>query len=81
MGKNEPRMHLSTIAGIALAGCLAGAVAGVLLAPKRGKELRQDIRKLMKTFHKDSQDFPQPGKTGYITLKNPKDSRFYMPEI
>jgi gas vesicle protein len=43
MHKSEQNSNFSTIAVAALIGGLAGAVVGLMLAPKSGKDLRQDI--------------------------------------
>lgn len=40
----------------ALVGVLAGATAGVLLAPKSGKETREDIKKAAAKLSKDAQE-------------------------
>ncbi len=43
MHKAEQNSNLSTVAVAALVGGLAGAVVGLMLAPKSGRELRQGI--------------------------------------
>jgi len=43
MQKSEQHSHLGTVAVAALVGGLAGAVVGLMLAPKSGRELRQGI--------------------------------------
>lgn len=74
--KTEPNTpSLRTFALIALAGGLAGALVALMFAPKRGKDLRQDIHETIKNFHLHSEDKPQPSKTGYITLKYPNMPR------
>ena len=45
MHKSQQNTSLSTVAVAALVGGLAGVVAGLMLAPKSGKELRQGICK------------------------------------
>ena len=44
MHKSQHNTNLSTVAVAALVGGLAGAVVGLMLAPKSGKALRQGIR-------------------------------------
>jgi gas vesicle protein len=44
MPKTKQNTSLSTVAVAALVGGLAGAVVGLLFAPKSGKELRQGIQ-------------------------------------
>ena len=43
--KAQQNSNLSTVAVAALVGGLAGAVVGLMLAPKSGKEIRQVIHK------------------------------------
>ncbi|MDR3541220.1 MAG: YtxH domain-containing protein [Desulfosporosinus sp.] len=45
MHKSQQNTNLSTIAVAALVGGLAGAVVGLMIAPKSGKELRQGLCK------------------------------------
>lgn len=42
-GEEQKGAGLTTVAVAALVGGLAGAALGILLAPKSGKELRQDL--------------------------------------
>ena len=43
MHKPQHHSHLGTVAVAALVGGLAGAVVGLMFAPKSGRELRQGI--------------------------------------
>ncbi len=46
-----------------LLGAVAGGVAGVLLAPKSGKETRDDIMKLAEKVKKDATSYFEDAKT------------------
>ncbi|CAA7600057.1 Uncharacterised protein family YtxH [Acididesulfobacillus acetoxydans] len=41
--ENPRRCNLGTIAAAALVGGLAGAITGLLIAPKSGRDLRSDL--------------------------------------
>lgn len=72
ISKTQTKRCLGTVALAALIGGLAGAVVGVMFAPKLGKDLRQDIRRKVKNLNQCSEDIQETKKTGYITLNNPK---------
>lgn len=77
--KTQTNNCLGTIALAALVGGLAGAVVGLMFAPKRGKDLRQDVWKMAKNFNHRSEDISGAKKTGYITLNNPKVTQTVAP--
>ncbi|WKZ31024.1 MAG: YtxH domain-containing protein [Candidatus Dojkabacteria bacterium] len=53
MGKNAGATFLKG----ALVGAVAGATAGILFAPKSGKETREDIKKAAAKLSKEAQEF------------------------
>ncbi|MEA4890593.1 MAG: YtxH domain-containing protein [Clostridiaceae bacterium] len=57
-GTYKRRARMNTAVGIA-AGLLVGAAAGILLAPKSGKETRADIKEGAKTGAKKVQEAAQ----------------------
>lgn len=46
-----------------LTGVIIGVAAGILFAPKSGKETREDLKKLALDFKEKSKDFIEEGKT------------------
>jgi len=91
MHKAHQNTNLSTVAVAALVGGLAGAVVGLMVAPKSGKELRQGIYKKAdealgtdlvdkgKKLVEDLQTFIQESlkmkKSGYIPINIAKDTQ------
>lgn len=51
--KRKENLKKAKIAGVTILGASAGAVAGILLAPKSGKETRNDILEKTKEVKKD----------------------------
>lgn len=56
-----------------LFGVMAGAVAGILLAPKSGKETREDIKRLAEDFEEKAVDVYED--TRKIVMKKVRDMR------
>jgi gas vesicle protein len=54
----DPNQHNNNknVLGVAFAGLIMGAVAGILLAPKSGKETRADLAKLGERMRDDITD-------------------------
>ena len=57
MHRTQQNTSLSTIAAAALIGGLAGAVVGLMLAPKSGKALRQGLHEKADNVVEHAEDF------------------------
>lgn len=90
MNENPQKNNLSTVVTAALVGGLAGAVVGLLFAPKRGRELRQDIREkgnglfehIEETATRHTETLKQQGTDGLEKMKQMvEDLHTFMQEF
>lgn len=59
-------------------GCTVGAVAGILLAPKAGKETREDVRQLGKDAWVKIKDNTSSTKLRLVNAMEEKGSQVYV---